>query len=88
MLGMTADGHERHFQINYLSHCLLTLNLLSVIKSSGPDARIVNVSSYGYKFGKFDPANMDGSRGYSRLGFYGSSKLFQVLQRILDLRSL
>ena len=75
---MTEDGLERHFQVNYLSHLLLTLNLLSVMKSSGPDARIVNISSFAHKFGKFDPSNMDGSQGYSRMNFYGNSKLYQV----------
>jgi WW domain-containing oxidoreductase len=88
-LGMTEDGLERHFQINYLGHLLITLNLLSVMKSSGPDARVVNVSSVGHKLGKFDPSNMDGSQGYSRLTFYGNSKLFQImsmyfLQRLLS----
>ncbi|XP_062500935.1 retinol dehydrogenase 12-like [Corticium candelabrum] len=78
-LGRTVDGHEKHFQINYLSHLLITLNLMSVIKSSGPDARIVNVSSYAATFGKFDPSNMDGSQRYSRMGFYGNSKLFQIM---------
>ena len=41
---LTKDGYETVFQVNYLSHFLLTLLLMEKIKKSVP-SRIVNVSS-------------------------------------------
>jgi NAD(P)-dependent dehydrogenase (short-subunit alcohol dehydrogenase family) len=41
---VTMDGLEEVFQVNYLSHFLLSLLLLNTIRQSAP-ARIVNVVS-------------------------------------------
>ncbi|MBO0820789.1 MAG: SDR family oxidoreductase [Nocardiopsaceae bacterium] len=43
--GVTADGFERHFGVNHLGHFALTQLLLERLAASGPDARIVSVSS-------------------------------------------
>jgi NAD(P)-dependent dehydrogenase (short-subunit alcohol dehydrogenase family) len=46
--GLTVEGLEQHFQINYLGHVLLTYMLLSKLHwSARPDkcGRVVNVSS-------------------------------------------
>src|SRR5512132_3253990 len=42
----SEDGYELGFAVNYLSHFLLTLELLPTLESSSP-ARIVNVTSVG-----------------------------------------
>ena len=44
---LTKDGYESIFQVNYLSHFLLTLLLMEKLKKSSP-SRIVNVSSMGH----------------------------------------
>ncbi|CAH0035393.1 unnamed protein product [Clonostachys rhizophaga] len=53
-LGKTQDGYEVHFGTNYMGHALLTKLLLPTIEKTianqdSPDARILIVSSSGYK---------------------------------------
>ena len=57
----SADGHELHFAVNYLSHFLLTRELLPLLERSAP-ARIVNVSSIGQAPIDFDDPMIE--RGY------------------------
>ena len=45
---LTKDGYESMFQVNYLSHFLLTLLLIEKLKKSAP-SRIVNVSSLAHE---------------------------------------
>ncbi|XP_065828630.1 retinol dehydrogenase 12-like [Oscarella lobularis] len=78
-LQMTDDGLEKMFQVNYLGHLLILLYLLELLKSNGPDVRVVSVASAAYKMGLFDLTNMDGSKSYGRAKFYGNSKLYQIM---------
>jgi retinol dehydrogenase-12 len=79
--GLTVDGFELHFGVNHLGHYALTLLLLDRLIASGPDARIVNVSSaahYGATGIDFDAlrrrtASFTGQREYA------VSKLCNVL---------
>jgi retinol dehydrogenase 12 len=79
--GLTADAFELHFGVNHLGHFALTELLLDRLKASGPDARIVNVSSdshYGARGIDFaalrrPTATFTGGREYS------VSKLCNVL---------
>ena len=78
---MTEDGNELHFQVNYLSHFLLTLELLPIMldtATSTGDCRIVIVSSVGLFNGQFVPDNMNGEQSYGRFAFYCHSKLYKV----------
>ena len=66
-------------QVNHLGHFLLTLELLPLILSSAPDARVVIVSSVGHKMANpFDPSSLEGELDYNRYKQYGSTKLFNV----------
>jgi NAD(P)-dependent dehydrogenase (short-subunit alcohol dehydrogenase family) len=72
----SRDGYELHFAVNYLSHVLLTLMLLPLLREGAP-ARIVNVSSLGQAAIDFDDVMLEhdysGERGYCQ------SKLAQIL---------
>jgi NAD(P)-dependent dehydrogenase (short-subunit alcohol dehydrogenase family) len=68
----SEDGYELRFQVNYLSHYLLTRELLPLI-----DERIVNVSSAGQCPIDFDDPMLE--HGYSGGRAYCQSKLAQVM---------
>jgi len=72
----SADGLELRFAVNYLSHFLLTVRLLELLKRSAP-ARIVNVASAGQQALDFDDVQLE--RGYSGTRAYCQSKLAQIL---------
>ncbi len=73
---LSEDGHEYRFQVNYLSHFLLTRLLLPRLVASAP-SRIVNVSSLAQAPIDFDDVmleeNFRGGRAYAQ------SKLAQVM---------
>jgi NAD(P)-dependent dehydrogenase (short-subunit alcohol dehydrogenase family) len=73
---LSADGHELHFAVNYLSGYLLTRELLPALRAA-PKARIINVSSIGQSPLDFADINME--RGYSGGRAYSQSKLAQVM---------
>lgn len=72
----SADGHELVFQVNYLSHFLLTRELVPVLEAAAP-ARIVNVASIGQRPVNFDDVMM--RNGYQTTAAYSQSKLAQIM---------
>ncbi len=74
----SADGIELTFQVNYLSHFLLTNMLLDMLRSSAP-SRIVNISSGVHERGHIDFEDLQMTRKYSGQKAYASSKLAEVL---------
>lgn len=74
---ITADGFEQSFEVNHLSHFLLTHMLLDRIKQSS-EGRIVNLSSEGHRMAKFDPDNFNAEKDYSSIGQYCFTKLCNV----------
>jgi NAD(P)-dependent dehydrogenase (short-subunit alcohol dehydrogenase family) len=72
----SSDGYELIFQVNYLSHYLLTDLLLPRIKDSAP-ARIINVASGAQRPINFDDVMMEHS--YTGGTAYAQSKLAQIL---------
>ena len=75
---VTADGFETTFQVNYLSHFLLTRLLLDSLKRGAP-SRIVNVSSESHYGGSIPLEDLQLTKGYGVMKAYGQSKLAQVL---------
>ena len=77
----TEDGHETQFQVNHLSHFLLT-NLLREQLAAAPAARVVNVSSTGHTFARdgldFDDLDWE-RRRYRGFLVYCATKLANVL---------
>lgn len=73
---LSADGHELHFQVNYLATFLLTRELLPLLESSAP-SRIVHVSSIAQQPIDFDDVMLAG--GYSDGRAYSQSKLAQIM---------
>lgn len=83
-LKYTDDGHEQIFQVNYLSQFLLVSHLLSVMKTSGPDCRIILVSSVGHVFADFDSKDIELKKycepKYNSNKLYQNSKVCQIMQ--------
>ena len=75
---LTDDGNETTFQVNYLSHFLLTHSLLTCLKKS-EQGRIINLTSNVYGMGKFDVNNLQGENHFSTMGAYSASKLLMLL---------
>jgi NAD(P)-dependent dehydrogenase (short-subunit alcohol dehydrogenase family) len=72
----SQDGFELTFAVNYLSHFLLTAELLPLLRRSAP-ARIVNVASIGQA-----PVDLDdpmGERDYEGFRAYAQSNLAQIM---------
>ena len=74
----TKQGFEQTIGVNHLGHFLLTLNLLPYIRKSEA-GRIVNVSSFAYKWGKLDFDNLQQEKNYSKDKAYPDSKLMNIL---------
>jgi retinol dehydrogenase-12 len=78
---VTEDGHEAQFQVNHLSHYLLTRLLMDPLRAA-PAARVVNVSSMaqGYVRNGLDFDDLDWEhRKYRGFMVYCATKLANVL---------
>ena len=76
----TPEGHELHFQVNYLSHFLLSYLLLPRLKATAEetgDARIIQVASIAQSPIDFDDLML--TRNGAHVRGYGQSKLAQIL---------
>eukprot|EP00057_Strongylocentrotus_purpuratus_P034781 XP_796491.2 PREDICTED: WW domain-containing oxidoreductase-like [Strongylocentrotus purpuratus] len=75
---LTSDGYKPHFQIHYLSHFLLVLHLLPVLKSSGPGSRVVSVASGMYRLASWNVDDMQCLENPDLKKRYATSKWYQV----------
>ncbi len=77
---VSVDGHELHFQVNYLSHFFLSRMLLPGLQSAAAargEARIIQVASTAQSPIDFDDVMLEEGNAHTR--GYGQSKLAQVL---------
>ncbi|MEM0448414.1 MAG: SDR family oxidoreductase [Methanomassiliicoccales archaeon] len=74
----SVDGLEMTFQVNYLSHFLLTNLLIDMLCESAP-ARIVNVSATQHERGRLDFNDLQMKKKYSAQKAYAASKLAVML---------
>ena len=74
----TIDKNESTWQVNYLSHFLLTKMLLPKIKLSA-QGRIINVVCDSYKKGHFDFTDLQLKKNFSPYAAYNNSKLALML---------
>lgn len=72
---VTSEGHEKTIAINALAPFLLTHLLLPLLQAA-PAARVITVSSGSYTIGRFDPDDIELTRGYSLTRSYGLSKRY------------
>ncbi|HAQ07498.1 MAG TPA: short-chain dehydrogenase [Bacillus bacterium] len=76
--GKTKDGFELQFGSNHLGHFALTGFLLPLLKKT-PKSRVVTLSSIAHRGASIYFDNLDGSKGYKAMKFYGQSKLANLL---------
>ena len=71
----TKDGFDSHFQVNYLSQFMLTLNLLDLLKKSEKGGVIIyNVTRIGELFWNYMQMNKKWSFRRWHSSSYGSKK--------------
>lgn len=75
---LTEDGYEMTFQVNHLSHFLLTYKLMDKIFAS-KHGNIINVSSEAHRFATLDFNNLQMEKGYYGIKAYANSKLLNLL---------
>jgi NAD(P)-dependent dehydrogenase (short-subunit alcohol dehydrogenase family) len=75
---VTPDDLEEQFEVNHISHFLLTHLLLDAIKASSP-SRIINTSSGIHGRGKIDFEDLQSKRKYNAHNVYGATKLMNIL---------
>lgn len=82
----TKDGFELQFGTNHLGHFALT-GLLLPLLIKNPNSRVVTLSSIAHRGTSIFFDNLDGSKGYKAMRFYGQSKLANLLfAKELDIR--
>jgi len=74
----TGDGLETTFEVDYLSHFLLTELLIDLLKAGAP-SRLVEVSSIAHYNGHIDFDDLQGEKDYGGWKAYSQAKLAQVL---------
>ena len=75
---VTNDGYESQFQVNYLSHFLLTMLLLKTLLNT-PDSRCIILSSLTHKWRPIKFDNLLYHQDFTMRESYGTSKLANLI---------
>jgi len=76
---LTSDGLEAAFQVNYLSHFLLTTSLVDNLSKASPPARVINTSSLFHWLGGVRLDDLQHKRWYLPPLAYADSRLASIL---------
>lgn len=76
--GLTEDGFERQFGVNFLAHFALTGHLFDLLDTT-PGARVVTLSSIGHRGATIDFDNLRLEKPYEPWREYGQSKLADLM---------
>lgn len=74
----SKNGFEMTLAVNYISHFLLTMLLLPLLKKSS-EPRVVTVSSIAHARGRIDFDNLNSERHFDAYHAYANSKLANAL---------
>ncbi|MCF6303375.1 MAG: oxidoreductase [Devosiaceae bacterium] len=90
--GLTVDGFEAQFGVNFIGHYVLTALLFPVLKKSA-HGRVVTLSSMAHRNGKIDFDNLKLEKPFDKFREYGQSKVADLifsfeLQRRIDASGL
>lgn len=75
---LTTDKFEQTFQVNHLSHFLLTLKLMPLLENSDR-SRIINVSSEAHRAANPKLSEINDIASYRSFPAYANAKLFNIL---------
>lgn len=74
----TEDGNELQWQVNYLSHFLLTGLLIDLLRQT-EGSRIISLSSKAHENARINFKDLNSEENYSKWKAYGQSKLACIL---------
>jgi NAD(P)-dependent dehydrogenase (short-subunit alcohol dehydrogenase family) len=75
---VSVDGIELTFQVNYLSHYLLTRLLLQRLTVTG-DSRVINLSSILHRTANINWSDPQRTKNYAPVAVYAQSKLAMTM---------
>ena len=76
--GLTVDGYESQFGVNFIGHYVLTALLLPVLQSSD-HGRVVTLSSLAHRNGEIDFDNLKLEKPFNKFREYGQSKVADLI---------
>ena len=76
--GVTIDGYESQFGVNFIGHFVLTALLFPVLQNSD-QGRIVTLSSMAHRDGKIDFNNLKLENPFNKFREYGQSKVADLI---------
>lgn len=76
--GLTVDGYETQFGVNFIGHYVLTALLFPVLQNSD-HGRVVTLSSMAHRDGKIDFDNLKLENPFNKFREYGQSKVADLI---------